>query len=68
MHIKGFPGGSVVKIPPADAGEAGDMGSTPGWAWQPTPLFTPRKSHGQRSLEGYNPRGSKRVGHDLAMK
>ena len=26
----GFPGGSVVKIPPADAGEAGDMGSIPG--------------------------------------
>ena len=31
MHIKGFPGGSVVKIPPAGAGEAGDMGSIPGW-------------------------------------
>ena len=26
----GFPGGSVVKNPPANAGDAGDMGSIPG--------------------------------------
>ena len=25
-------------------------------AWQPTPVFLPRESHGQRSLEGYSPR------------
>ena len=31
---------------------------------QPTPVFLPIKSHGQRSLAGYSPRGSKRVGHD----
>ena len=24
-------------------------------AWQPTPVFLPRESHGQRSLEGYRP-------------
>ena len=24
-------------------------------AWQPTPLFLPRESHGQRSLAGYSP-------------
>jgi len=23
--------------------------------WQPTPVFLPVKSHGQRSLEGYRP-------------
>ena len=23
--------------------------------WQPTPVFLPRKSHGQRSLVGYSP-------------
>ena len=23
--------------------------------WQPTPVFLPRKSHGQRSLAGYSP-------------
>ena len=27
--------------------------------WQPTPLFLPGESHGQRSLEGYSPRGLK---------
>ena len=26
--------------------------------WQPTPLFLPGKSHGQRSLVGYSPWGS----------
>ena len=31
--------------------------------WQPTPVFLPRKFHGQRSLEGYSPWGSQRVGH-----
>ena len=41
---------------------AGDSGLIPGvkkipWrqAWQPTPVFLPGKSHGQRSLAGYNP-------------
>jgi len=24
-------------------------------AWQPTPVFLPGKSHGQRSLVGYSP-------------
>ena len=27
--------------------------------WQPTPVFLPGKSHGQRSLTGYSPRGCK---------
>ena len=36
--------------------------------WQPTPVILPRKSHGQRSLVGYCPRGHKRVGHDLVTK
>ena len=30
MYIYGFPGGSVVKNPPADAGNAGDVGLIPG--------------------------------------
>ena len=30
---------------------------------QPTPVFLPGKSHGQRSLAGYSP-----WGHDLATK
>ena len=36
--------------------------------WQPTPVFLPEKSHGQRSLMGYSPWGHKRVGHGLAAK
>jgi len=32
-------------------------------AWQPTPVFLPGKSHGQRSLAGNNPLG-RRVAHD----
>ena len=27
-------------------------------AWQPTPVFSPGESHGQRSLAGYTPWGS----------
>ena len=27
--------------------------------WQPTPVFLSGESHGQRSLEGYSPRGLK---------
>ena len=27
--------------------------------WQPTPVFLPGESHGQRSLAGYSPRGCK---------
>jgi len=49
----GFPGGAVVKNPPANAGDGGDR-KTP-WTrkWQPTPVFLPGKSHGQRSQVGY---------------
>ena len=55
---QGFPGGSGGK---ASACNAGDLGSIPGWrrAWQPTPVFLPGESYGQRSLVGYSPRGRK---------
>ena len=36
--------------------------------WQPSSVFLPGKSHGQRSLAGYSSWGCKRVGHDLARK
>ena len=29
--------------------------------WQPTPVFSPEKSHGQRSLVDYNPKGCKEL-------
>ena len=58
MYV-GFPGGSAVKNLPASAGEAGMIwvwvGKIP-WRrkWQPTPVFSSGKSHGQRSLAGYS--------------
>ena len=47
----------MVKNPPANAGDTGDVGVDP-WVekspwrrkWQPSPVFLPEKSHGQRSL------------------
>ena len=30
-------------------------------AWQPTPVFLPGESHGQRSLAGYSPQGHKEL-------
>ena len=36
--------------------------------WQPTPVFLPGKSHGQRSLEGYSPGGCKRVRRDFTTE
>jgi len=35
--------------------------------WQPSPVSLPRKSHGQKSLAGYNPWGHT-AGHNLATK
>ena len=61
FSLLGFPGGSVVNNPPANAG---DVGSIPGserfpWRreWQPTPVFLP----GQRSLGGYSPQAHKEL-------
>ena len=53
---------SVVKNPPADARDSGDVGLIP-WVgkipwrriWQPPPVFLPGESHGQRSLAGCCP-------------
>jgi len=62
VSFKGFPGGAVVKNPPANVGDTGDfdpwVGKIP-WSrkWQPTPIFLPGKSHRQRSLAGYSPWG-----------
>ena len=57
-------GGFPVSGPVAEAVcNAGDVGSASGpgedswiWKWQPTPVFLPGESHGQRSLAGYGPR------------
>ena len=67
---EGFPSDSMVKNPPANAGDTGDTGSIPGSGRSPgegnsNPLqyFLSGKSNGQRSLEGYSP-WSRRVRHD----
>ena len=65
----GFPGGSVVKNPPANTG---DVGLIPGsgrfvpWRrkWQPTPVFLPGKSHGTEDPSGLQSMGLQRVRHD----
>ena len=56
----------MVKNLPANAGDTRDAGSIPGLgrypggrAWQPTPVFLPGESHGQRSLAGYSPKRNK---------
>ena len=43
-----------------DEGSIPGLGGSPGARkWQPTPVFLPGKSHGQRSLEGYSIWGRK---------
>ena len=51
-NIMGFPGSSVVKNPPANAGFNPWVRKIP-WRrkWQLTPVFLPGKSPGQRSLQ-----------------
>ena len=60
IMVWGFPGDSVVKNLPANAGHTGDR--LDAWVrkipwrrkWQPTPASLPGKSCGQRSLAGYS--------------
>ena len=66
----GFPMGTNGKEP--TEGDVRDVCSIPGWEispgegqWQPTPVFMPGESHGQRSPTGYSwSIGSQRVRHD----
>ena len=73
---KGFPSGSVVKkkkkkihLQCRKCGSDAWVRKIP-WRrkWQPTPVILPGKSHGQRSLVGFSPRGRKRVRHDCVTK
>ena len=56
----------VVKNPAANAGDSRDAVLIPGSGrcprggnGNPTPIFLPGESHGQRSLVGYSPEGRK---------
>ena len=68
--MNGFPGSSEVKNIPADAGDAGDVGSIPG---QEDPLVEGMAIHssvlawripGMGKPGGLQSMGSHRVGHD----
>ena len=68
LMVEGFPDGSAVKSPSViqETQETGFdpwVGTVP-WRrkWQPSSVFLPGKSHGQRSLVGYSPRGHKELG------
>ena len=52
-HTVGFPGGQVVKNPPASAGDTEWdpwAGKNPWRKWQPSSVLSPGKSQGQRGL------------------
>ena len=64
MYLLGLSGGSVVKNPPANAGDVGPilgLGRSSGEGWQPTLVFLPGKFHRQRSLAGYIPGACKEL-------
>jgi len=67
VSILGFPGGSVVKNLPANAGDTRHVGFIPGLGrspvvWQPTPTFLPGEFHGQRiSQADYSSSGCKEL-------
>ena len=51
----------VVKNQPVNAG---DVRSSGGRKWQPSPVFLPGESYGQRGLVGLQSMGSQRLGHN----
>ena len=60
----GFTGGSEVKrLPAMQETWLRSLGWEDPWRkkWQPTPVFLPGESHGERSLVGYSPWGRKEV-------
>ena len=61
LWLGGFPGGSVIKNLPANAGDAGDSGSSLGQEGNGNPLQDSclENPMGQWSLVGYSPWGSK---------
>ena len=61
----------MIKHPSVNAGDAGPVTGLRNprkRKWQPTPVFLPGESRGQRSQAGYSPRGHKSVGYGLVTK
>ena len=68
IYYMGFPGGVTGKEPTCQFRRHKRQGIDPQarkilWrrAWQPTPVFLPGESHGQKSLVDYNPWGHKEL-------
>ena len=58
IDFPGFPGGSDCKVSACNVGDPGSIpgsGRSLGGRWQPTSVFLPGESHGQRSLVDYSP-------------
>ena len=70
--VQGFPGGSVVKNPPANAGDVGlipGSGKFPGEGnGSPFQYFCPENSMDREEPGSLWSMGSQRVGHDLVTK
>ena len=70
IPLSSFPGDSVVKNLPANAGDLGSFHRSGRFLGEGNSnsfsvFLLPGKSHGQRSLSGYSP-WDHRVGHNLA--
>ena len=70
LNMRGLPGGASGKESACQCRRCKRCGFDPGvgkisWRrkWQPTPVFLPGESHGQRSLVGYSPRSCKEAEH-----
>ena len=70
----GFPGGTVVKNPPANAGDSGDRGWIPGWGRSPGVGILATYSSvlaweipWTEEPDGLQPMGSQSVGHNWAL-
>ena len=60
LYWLSFPGGSVIKYLPGNVGNAVQSSDQEDilekeMATQPSPVFLPGESYGQRSLAGYSP-------------
>ena len=72
LRMRGFPGGSVIKNPPASAGDPGSIlgsgrSSRRKWQWEEISSILAWKSYEQSSLMGYGPWSRTRVRHDLTL-
>ena len=68
--VRGFPGGTGVKNPPANAGDTRQTGSIPGYGGsgkrQPAVIFLPRKVPRTQEPGGLQSMGSQSVRHGWA--